>query len=241
LRVAEALRDRILSGDLSAGSALREESLAAELEVSRNTLREALRQLTAEGLVVHQLYKGATVRTITPEEVRDIYTVRRALELHAIEDSGFAPQARFASLHAAIVAAEQAVAAGEWQVVGTASLRFHQAIVALLGSDRLNGFFQVILAQLRLAFSVAPSQAQFQKPWIERDREIYDAIAIGQRETAAGALSAYLTESERIVLDMVRAGWCSSRARPRKSTLSVTSRADRQRRSTIRSRLEANR
>jgi DNA-binding GntR family transcriptional regulator len=211
------LRGRIVSGDLSAGSALREAALAGELEVSRNTLREALRQLAAEGLVVQQLYKGATVRTITPEEVRDIYTVRRALELHAVEESGLAPQTRFAALHASIVSAESAVGAGEWQLVGTASLQFHQAIVALLGSGKLNDFFQVILAQLRLAFSAAPSEARFQKRWVKRDREIYESISAGQREAAAAALGAYLADSERIVLDMVRADCHGSRIRAGRS------------------------
>src|SRR5262245_65727869 len=76
-RVADTLRERITSGDLPSGTALREESTAANLKVSRNTLREGIRLLVAEGLLVQKLHKGATVRTITIEEVQDIYVVRR--------------------------------------------------------------------------------------------------------------------------------------------------------------------
>src|SRR5690242_2408542 len=76
-RVADTLRERIASGDLTPGTALREELTAANLRVSRNTLREGIRLLVAEGLLVQKLHKGATVRALTIEEVQDIYIVRR--------------------------------------------------------------------------------------------------------------------------------------------------------------------
>src|SRR5215469_2467515 len=79
LRAAATLRERIFIGDLPPATPLRETSIAAELGISRNTLREALRQLAAEGLIEQQLYKGAVVRTMTVEDVRDVYRVRRAL------------------------------------------------------------------------------------------------------------------------------------------------------------------
>jgi DNA-binding GntR family transcriptional regulator len=199
------LRERILSGQLPPGTALREISLAADIEISRNTLREALRQLAAEGLIEQKLYKGATVRTITPEEVRDIYVVRRALEQHAIEESAIAPQEKFATLEKAVATAELAARTGQWQEAGTASLRFHQAVVALLSSDKLNHFFNIVLAQLRLAFSEARSEATFQKSWISRDREISELLCVGKRQEASLAMRLYLADSERIVLDIVRA------------------------------------
>lgn len=80
-----------------------------------------------------------------------------------------------------------------------------QAVVALLGSPRLDAFFRITGAQLRLAFAVMGDDAAFQAPWVTRDRKICDLIRGGRRQEAKGALRLYLDESERLVLDAVRA------------------------------------
>jgi DNA-binding GntR family transcriptional regulator len=206
-RSAVTLRELILSGRLPPGTALREISLAAEIAVSRNTLREALRQLATEGLVQLRLHKGATVRTIPPNEVRDIFAVRRAIEQRAIEESAIARQDQFGALEKAVATAEKAASAGQWQEVGTASLRFHQSVVGLLDSAKLNAFFHTILAQLRLAMPNARSEANYQMPWVARDREICELICAGKRDDASRAMRIYLADSEKNVLDIVRANW----------------------------------
>ncbi|MGY1814028.1 GntR family transcriptional regulator [Blastococcus sp. SYSU D00820] len=203
-RVAAVLRDRIVAGELPSGTPLRETALAVELAVSRNTLREGLRLLTAQGLVSQQLYRGAVVETITTARLRSIYTARRALELHAVDESARAGDDRFAALATAATAAEQAVARRQWQEVGTASLRFHQAVVGLLGSDVLDEFFAQVVAQLRLAFGGARDEAGFQAPWVARDRELADLLLAGRRAEAREALRRYLEDSEESVLDVVR-------------------------------------
>ncbi len=205
-RAAETLRERIVEGILKPGTPLREVTIADELDVSRNTLREALRLLAADGLLQLQLYRGAVVKTMTPAEVRDIYIARKTLELRAVEESALAPEFAFEDVLAAVNQAEGAVAAGRWQDAGTASLRFHEAVVALLGSQRLSIFFRSIIAQLRLAFAWAGNDAMFQPPWIPRDRAIYELLRTGRRTEAASTLRTYLDDSERLVLDLVRGG-----------------------------------
>ncbi len=203
-RVATVLRDQIVEGVLPSGTPLRENALAAELDVSRNTLREGLRLLTAQGLATQQLYRGTVVETLTTDRVRSIYTARRALELHAVDESGRAPDHKYAAMDEAVTAAERAVARKRWQDVGTSSLRFHQAVVGLLGSEVLDEFFAQIVAQLRLAFGVARDEARFQAPWVERDREMAELLAAGHRAEARTAMSRYLDDSEQAVLDVVR-------------------------------------
>ena len=100
---------------------------------------------------------------------------------------------------------DHAVLAHDCHKAGTASLRFHQALVALLGSARLDDFFRVTIAQLRLAFAVMTDEAEFQAPWVEYDRKICDLIRSGRRQEAKAALRLYLDDSERQVLDAVRA------------------------------------
>ena len=70
--VVDALRDRILSGSLPPGSALRQELLAEELGVSRLPVREAIRQLSAEGLVDMIAHRGAYVSMLSRAEVQEL-------------------------------------------------------------------------------------------------------------------------------------------------------------------------
>jgi DNA-binding GntR family transcriptional regulator len=226
-RVATVLRNRIVEGALPSGTPLRESGLATELAVSRNTLREGLRLLSAQGLVAQQLYRGTVVETLTTERVRSIYTARRAIELHAVDESGRAPDDRFAALNEAVTASERAIARAQWQDVGTASLRFHQAVVGLLGSDVLDEFFAQIVAQLRLAFGAARDEADFQAPWVERDREMAELLTAGRRPEARESMRRYLDDSEQSVLDLVRlAERPTTPRRPRQRAAVPTLRGD---------------
>ncbi|MCD0504953.1 GntR family transcriptional regulator [Bordetella petrii] len=78
--VLDALRDRILSGDLSPGAPLRQELLGEELGVSRIPVREALRLLSAEGFVDTIPHRGAFVSMISRAEVEEFFDIRRRLE-----------------------------------------------------------------------------------------------------------------------------------------------------------------
>lgn len=193
------------------GHPLRDAALAEEFGVSRNTLREAVRLLVYEGLAVHRLYKGAAVTCLDVEDVHDIYTTRRALELRAAEQSFTAPQAALDGLDRYVSAAEEAAAAGRWDCTATHSLDFHRDVVHLLGSERLNRFFRTTVAQLRLAFAEVPHEPEFQRQWVPRDRELCDLLRGGRRTKAAAALARYLDDSECQVVDIVRAARCTWR------------------------------
>ena len=84
-RIAERLRGAILAGDIPPGAPLVETALSVRFDVSRGPLREALRQLIEEGLVVTVPYTGTHVAGLSVEDVREIYSLRTALEIFAIE------------------------------------------------------------------------------------------------------------------------------------------------------------
>lgn len=79
-QVAELLRQRILGGQLKGGQPIRQEHLAAELGVSRIPLREALKQLAAEGFVTLTSHKGAVVAELSVAEVEELFDLRLRLE-----------------------------------------------------------------------------------------------------------------------------------------------------------------
>jgi DNA-binding GntR family transcriptional regulator len=83
--VYDEIRRGIVEGRFPPGSRLVEQRLAASLDVSRTPVREALRRLEAEGLVVVERHRGAQVRGLSPEEVADLYDVRSRLEAYAAE------------------------------------------------------------------------------------------------------------------------------------------------------------
>lgn len=196
-RVAAALREQIIEGRFGPGQALREASLAGTLGASRNTLREAFRLLTHDGLVEHAPHRGVTVRTLTVADVADIYRIRRALEglgLDRVEASDLAP----------VTASATALAdAGDWLGVSTLDLRFHRQIVAALESPRLDVMFTRLLAELRLAFATMPDLPGFHGPYLRRNQRLVDLLAAGDRSGAGAELSAYLDDAERQVSTML--------------------------------------
>jgi DNA-binding GntR family transcriptional regulator len=85
VHIAEGLREAILSGDIAPGTPIVETSLAEEFGVSRGPLREAIRQLIEEGLLVTVPYTGTHVTELSVADVREIYSMRIALEIFAFE------------------------------------------------------------------------------------------------------------------------------------------------------------
>ncbi|HMZ06089.1 MAG TPA: GntR family transcriptional regulator [Anaerolineales bacterium] len=83
--VAEQLRAAILEGRLKPGEWLRQEKLAQELNVSQMPVREALKELAAEGLIEHVPYRGARVVEFSVEDISDLYEHRAFLEGRAAE------------------------------------------------------------------------------------------------------------------------------------------------------------
>ncbi|MBN8941701.1 MAG: GntR family transcriptional regulator [Rhizobiales bacterium] len=83
--IVEGLREAILSGDIAPGTPLVETSLAEQFGVSRGPLREAIRQLIDEGLLVTIPYTGTNVVELSVEDIREIYSMRVALETFAFE------------------------------------------------------------------------------------------------------------------------------------------------------------
>src|SRR5207244_9276457 len=127
--VAEELRTLILSGSLKPGERLVEERLTERFGVSRPPLREALRLLEQEGLVERRPRRGTIVTALQADDVREIYTLRWALERLAIElVVPVEDPAVLEPLRAAIAAMKVAAAAGDREALLEANMGFHLAL-----------------------------------------------------------------------------------------------------------------
>ncbi|MBX6342310.1 MAG: GntR family transcriptional regulator [Thermomicrobiaceae bacterium] len=132
------LRDAITRGAIPPGARLREQDLAQRLGVSRTPVREALRQLSSEGLVRLVPGRGALVTDLDPRTLREIYAVRAALEGMAagLAAGRIAPPA-LGLLEGLVALMGDLVAAGDDERLREANQRFHATIAEESGNHYL--------------------------------------------------------------------------------------------------------
>ena len=83
--IADIVRERILKGEYRIGEKIKENQIATELKVSRTPIREAFKQLENEGLIDYIPNRGCFAKGFTRQDIEDIYAVRKALEVLAVE------------------------------------------------------------------------------------------------------------------------------------------------------------
>lgn len=196
--VASVLRGQIAQGRILPGAQLREERIAAGLEVSRNTVREAFRLLAHERLVEHALHRGVFVRTVGPDGIREMYRTRRLIEPLGVGPS--ADPAHVAALADVVERGERAAADEDWEAVGTADIDFHRQLVAACDSVHVSSMFEGLLAELRLAFLRLPDREALHEPFLRRNRRLLDLIDAGDVDAALDDLEDYLTAAETQLL-----------------------------------------
>ncbi len=208
-RAADVLRRSITEGALQPGAQLSEIELTEVLEVSRNTLREAFRLLTHEGLLVYKLHRGVFVPELDENDVVDLYRLRRVLEVDVVrglvDRDPELPASRLEPMQADVETAEAAALAGRWPAVGTANMRFHRNLIGLADSARLNDITGRLLAELRLLFHVIATPQELHEPYIARNRGIFELLEERKYEQAADQLNIYLLDSEQGLLDAFKA------------------------------------
>jgi DNA-binding GntR family transcriptional regulator len=196
-QVAAALGDLIIRGRLAPGAHLPEGPLSTRLGVSRNTVREATQILVRQGLVRRELHHGAYVAELGPEDVRDVFRVRRLVELAAAREIA----GRDVSvLQEPLDALADAVASGDVGAARAADLAFHRELVSLMASDRLGGLFAGVDAEMQLAVALAGDGAAGVKPLLKEDRAVFNGLRRGRPQDAVAALERHLEASERRLL-----------------------------------------
>jgi DNA-binding GntR family transcriptional regulator len=193
-RVAAELRHQLAEGVLPPGTRLTELTIAEDLGVSRNTVREAFAELAAERLVVRHPNRGVFVASLAAGDIHDVYTVRRAIEVSAIRGGGSSE--RVAAVRAAVEEGKAAAGANDNEALGNANQHFHRAIVALAGSRRLDTIMSQVLAEMRLFFHKATVEADFYRSYLDDNEEICAALEAGDPDRAGELLRAYLDRSE---------------------------------------------
>jgi DNA-binding GntR family transcriptional regulator len=152
-QVLTELRDAIVDGRIPQGEQLREAHLAQELGTGRSAVREAIRHLVQEGLVEHEMHRGAIVRVVSLADRLDVYRAREAIEAGAarhILDQ--AEPVDLSPLRAALDVLRRAVPRKGrlTDEAIAADIRFHQELVDLCGNLRLSRAHRTLAAETRM-------------------------------------------------------------------------------------------
>jgi DNA-binding GntR family transcriptional regulator len=146
--VVEQIRTAIIEGRLRPNDHIVEASITQQLGVSRTPVREALILLEQDGLVVSQPHRGCFVRTFTPRDVADIFTMRTTLENFAGERIiDHLTEADYQHLEDLITRQQQAIAVDDIQVRAL-DMSFHQYLVRKSQHELLIHNWQQIVAQI---------------------------------------------------------------------------------------------
>jgi DNA-binding GntR family transcriptional regulator len=201
--VADAVRSRIIAGELQAGIRIDQDALAAEFSVSRMPIREALRQLGAEGFVTIVPHRGAIVTALSPTEVEEIYEIRAALEGVAARQACWELTADdLDALRAVLAAMRHEGEIDRWVALNA---EFHDTINQSSQRPRLLELIQRFREQsqpyIRLYVQRLHKSAQARR----EHRAILDALADRDPERAEAAVREHLMNTGRAVAAFARA------------------------------------
>jgi DNA-binding GntR family transcriptional regulator len=196
-QVTRILRARILSGELAPGSTLPEVKLASSLDVSRNTIREAMRTLEAEGLVRHSVHRGVSVASLALDDVTEIFRVRRMLELAAVKATRNKPAEAFQPMKQAVERLRRAVSNGDWVGAVEQDMLFHRLLVSFLGSSRVEHFYWILLSELRLGLAALDRTGDKPADYLpQHHQRMLNHLLRGNVEGCTKMLHSHLNDSE---------------------------------------------
>ncbi|MFH8898896.1 GntR family transcriptional regulator [Streptomyces coeruleorubidus] len=180
-RVTADLRQEIIAGSLRPGDRLVERELAERFGVSRVPVREAIRALVAEGFVHFETPRRTVVRRLTPNDVKELFELREALEVYAagLAASRATPQ-DLAEVQELLDRAAAATEAGDAELITDLNSRLHDRIVAMAGNSLLTEALEPVAGRLRW---MTRRNEEWPQLLVEH-RELYEAIASGDPERA---------------------------------------------------------
>ncbi|MER8014187.1 GntR family transcriptional regulator [Streptomyces griseoluteus] len=193
-RVLAALRQDIISGRLGPGDRLVERELADRYGVSRVPVREAIRALVGEGFVLFESARRTVVRRLTPDDVRELFELREALEVYAagLAASRATPGA-LEDLRALLAEAATATEAGEAEAITDVNTRFHDRILAMAGNGLLVSVLEPVDGRLRW---LTRRNAEWPQLLTEH-HGLYAAIASGDPDRARAHALAHVRANHR--------------------------------------------
>jgi len=195
-QVASILRQRILDGELAPGTPLQEVPVAASLGVSRNTVREATRILTLEGLLKRSAHRGVKVAQLSLKDIEEIYQLRYLLEIPSVLAAKPEEADIFADLREALEGYAKATQEVDWVRAVRYDLHFHSLLIRFQRNRRLESFYQKLIGELRMGMVLVDRLHDDPGRLVPSHRRIYELLSAGQLQECADMLLQHLRDSE---------------------------------------------
>ncbi len=208
-RLVQALRD----GRLKPGDRLIETDLALSLQVSRTSVREALRLLETSGLVVSSPHRGTYVAEIDADDARDLYTLRALLEAHAASHLAEHPQPElFEQLQRLVADMAQAVRDEQTNRIVDLDVEFHRLLCTAPANRRLVEAWAGMMDQVRTLLLTKYRLYDDSADIAHSHQVLLDACRAGDPAVAARRVDAHITDTAERVLRELAAETTAERA-----------------------------
>ena len=203
--VIAALQEDIVLGRLAPGARLVEEELAERFETKRHVVREAFVELERAGLIERKRNRGASVRSLTPDDVNQIYAVREILERAAAAQIPVPVDRRqFDAIEAAQRRHDRAVEAGDAKAVFRANFEFHDALFAACGNPYLARAIDDFRKKTHVVWSYAIVKPEYFRNAQREHRAMIKALKDGDRKRLVELCAAHLDISRTAYLETWR-------------------------------------
>jgi DNA-binding GntR family transcriptional regulator len=203
-RCTQHVRDQIISGAIRPGEHLKEMHLSEEMGVSRGTLREALRPLELEGLIVDDGKRHMRVRQLTSQEILDVFEVRSSLETLAARKVVASGRSKEITdeLRRDLEALKEPGLSFAQQL--EMDLKFHERLCALAGNPQLLAAWRNLIGQIEMMIIAAGPDKASGRMRFDEHIQIVEAIESGIEEKAVTALQEHMSDfCSRYVGDLV--------------------------------------
>lgn len=203
-QVYHTLRSHLRNGQILAGQPLQEVQLAEQLGVSRTPVREALRRLASEGLLVSD-GRSFVVPALTLDDVNDIYEIRFLIEPAAIKSIAGLTRSRELrrSIENALAAAAQAHKAEDAVGFREATIRFRDAWLALVPNPRLVRIVEQYADHMQRIRTLTLDDPETRTIVLRGLNRVTAALAAGDGDAAAAAMLEHLGEAKRAFIAAV--------------------------------------
>jgi DNA-binding GntR family transcriptional regulator len=209
LRVEEKLRNAIVTGHFEPGTRLIERELCELIGVGRTSVREALRQLEAEGLVTTVPHRGPTVSRISVEEAEQLYAVRGLLEGYAgrrfAERDHALLKDELKALSLAMAAIEKAAKGSDHKALINAKTAFYAALMDGSGNGIVKQTLTTLHNRITLLRLTSMTQSGRLKQSMKEVRAIYDAIVNRDGAQAEAACISHIDAAAKVALSVLSA------------------------------------
>jgi DNA-binding GntR family transcriptional regulator len=192
-QVLDALRQAIVIGELADGERLIEDRIARKLNTSRGPVREALRQLEHEGLVVSYPYRGAVVLGVSDEEVHEVLMpIRLTLERFSFTKAAqLMSEADFAELAKEVWLMREGARADDLLRCVEADIRFHEFVLSRSGQPHTTQVWGSIAPRIRAYFYRFGRTSDLERIAVEHG-ELIDALQSGEHDVLMAAVERHI-------------------------------------------------